>query len=141
MNIPDKFQFDSTELVEVSHLESTFNIDHKTALLYLKALRINPVYIGQKAFFSISALNRIMYVISRPGSPGFLFPCSKGKQNQRLKEQGYLTEITDEMLEAASSPTVMAEMAAASGSDPSMVKKLLANENAKSRKSLNEKIT
>jgi len=134
MNLPKTHQFGSTELVEVEHLESTFNISHNLAMRYLAALRINPVYIGGEIYFSITAFNRIMYIITRPGAPGFLFPGSKGKQNKSLKAKGYLTKVTDEMVMEASSPTVMAEMAATSGNDPSMIKKLLANENAKTRK-------
>lgn len=134
MNLPKTHQFGSTELVEVTHLESTFNISRNLAMRYLKALKINPVYIGDDIFFSITAFNRLMYVITRPGAPGFLFPGSTGKQNKSLKEKGYLTEVTDDMVKEASSPRIMAEMQASTGNDASMVKKLLANENAKTRK-------
>jgi hypothetical protein len=135
MDLPKTHQFGSTELVEVTHLETTFSISRRTAMKYLKVLHIQPLHIGKEIYFSISTFNRIMYVLTRPGSPGFLFPGSSGKQNKRLlKDTGYITEITEELLTLAASPQIMAEMAAASGNDPSMVKKLMAAANAKSRK-------
>lgn len=125
INLPKTYDFGGGELVELSHLEKTFNISRRIALKYLKVLRIQPLYIGDKIFFSLPTFNRIMYVLSRPGSPGFLFPASKAKQNQKLREKGFLIEVTDEILAEAQSPRILAEMSAASGRDSSMVKKLL----------------
>lgn len=123
--IPKTFDFSGGELVELEHLENTFDITRLVALKYLKALRIQPMYIGDEVFFSLPTFNRIMFVLSRPGSPGFLFPASKAKQNQSLRKKGYLVEVTDEILTAAANPRTLAEMAAASGTDSSMIKKLI----------------
>lgn len=125
-SLPKTYEFGGNELFEISYLEKTFDISRPVALLYLKALRIRPMYIGDDIFFCISTFNRIMFVLSRPGSKGFLFPASKAKANCRLKKTNhYLTEVTDEILEQAASPQILAEMIAASGRDSSMVKKLL----------------
>jgi len=125
MEIPKTYDFGGGELVELKHLEATFSISRLIALKYLKALRIQPMYIGNDVFFSLPTFNRIMFVLSRPGSPGFLFPASKAKQNQSLRKKGYLVEVTDEILAEATSPRILAEMAAASGTDSSMIKKLI----------------
>ena len=125
LNLPKIFDFGFGEVVELKHLVNTFGISKRVALLYLKALRIKPLYFKNDVFFCLSTFNRIMFVLSRPGSPGFLFPGSIGKANGKLKEDGFLVVVTDEILEAAKSPQVLAEMLAANGRDSSMVKKLL----------------
>jgi hypothetical protein len=135
-DLPKTHNFGGNELVEVKHLETTFGITRRNALKYLKALHIKPMYFGKDIFFSLSTFNRIMFVLSRPGSPGFLFPGSDAKNrcDLRKKDSGYLIEVNDGILEVAKSPQILAEMAAASGRDSSMIKKLLAQSNAQSRK-------
>ena len=125
MNLPKTYDFGGGELVELRHLEITFGISPLVALKYLKALHIQPIYIGDGIFFSLPTFNRIMFVLSRPGSPGFIFPASKAKTNQKLRAKGFLVEVTDEILKEAQSPRILAEMAATSGADSSMVKKLI----------------
>lgn len=126
MELPKTHNFGGNELVELRHLETTFNISRRLALKYLKALRIQPLYFGADVFFCLSSFNRIMFVLSRPGSKGFLFPGSKAKNNTVLRRSGnFLVEVTDEILEEAKSPRILAEMAAASGRDNSMIKKLI----------------
>lgn len=125
LNVPKTYNFGGGELVELSHLEKTFGISRNLALKYLRVLHICPMYFGDEIFFSLPTFNRIMFVLSRPGSPGFLFPGSKAKTNRHLRKKGYLIEVTDEILEEAKSPRILAEMSAASGTDPSMVKKLI----------------
>jgi len=139
ISLPEIKNFNGGELVEVSHLEKTFNISRKVALKYLRVLKIKPLYFGDKIFYSLPTFNKIMYVLTRPGSPGFLFPASKGKNNATLKKQGFLTEVTDEILAEANSPQVMAEMLAASGRDNSMVKKLISSSNVISKRKKGEK--
>lgn len=125
LNLPKTFDFGFGEVVELKHLETTFDISRLLALRYLKALRIKPLYFKDDVFFCLSTFNRILFVLSRPSSPGFLFPGSKAKQNTKLREKGFLIEVTDEILEEAKSPRILAEMAAASGRNDSMTKKLL----------------
>lgn len=125
LTLPKTFDFGFGELVELKHLESVFDISRRIALKYLKVLHIQPMYIKNDVFFSLPTFNRIMFVLSRPGSPGFLFPGSSGKTNAKLREKGFLIEVTDEILEEAKSPRILAEMAAASGRNDAMVKKLL----------------
>ncbi|KKN55766.1 hypothetical protein LCGC14_0579150 [marine sediment metagenome] len=135
LDLPKTFDFGGTELVEIKHLETTFGISHRVALKYLHVLHIKPMHIGNDIFFSLQTFNRIMFVLSRPGSPGFLFPGSKGKKRDDLREdENYLVEVTEDILKEASTPQILAEMAAASGRDNSMIKKLISADNAKSRK-------
>jgi len=134
MNLPKTFEFGGNELVELKHLEITFGISRKLALKYLKVLRIQPLYFNDEIFFCLSTFNRILYVLSRPGSPGFLFPGSKAKTNKRLRDKGFLIEVNDAILKEAASPRILAELAAASGRDSSMIKKLVSADNAKARK-------
>ena len=137
--LPKTKDFCGGELVEVSHLQQSFNISRKVALKYLRVLRIKPLYFNDEIFYSLPTFNRIMYVLTRPGSPGFLFPASRGKNNAGLRKRGYLIEVTDEILKEADSPQTSAAMLAASGRDNSMIKKLLSQENVKSKLKKNDK--
>lgn len=136
--LPETKDFCGGEVIEVSHLQKTFGISRKVALKYLRVLRIQPLYIGDKIFYSLPTFNRIMFVLTRPGSPGFLFPASRGKQNEGLRKRGFLTEVTDEILKEAASPQILGEMLAASGRDNSMIKKLISSHNVESKKPKNE---
>ncbi|KKN45591.1 hypothetical protein LCGC14_0681560 [marine sediment metagenome] len=128
LNVPKVHDFGGGDLVELRYLETTFSIPRRVALLYLKALRIRPMYIGDDVFFSLPTFKKIMYVLSRPGSPGFLFPASKAKGNTVLRKTGnFLVEVTDDILAQAASPQIMAEMVASEGRDASMIKKLVAH--------------
>lgn len=135
LKLPKTYNFGETEYIEVLHLEQTFGISRRTAFKYLRVLRIRPLYIGKDVFFSLQTLNRILFVLSKPGSPGFLFPGSEAKNRKSLREdEEFLTEVTNEIIEQAGSAQTLAEMAAASGRDSSMVKKLISQSNAQSRK-------
>lgn len=133
MNLPETKNFDGGELVEVSHLEKSFDISRKVALKYLRVLKIKPLYFGDKIFYSLPTFNRIMFVLTKPGSPGFLFPASKGKNNTALRKEGFLTVVTDAILKEAASPQISAEMLAASGRDLSMIKKLISASNVEKK--------
>ena len=125
-DIPKTFNFGAGEVVELSFLEQMFGISRRTACKYLRALHIKPMYIGKKVFFSLPTFKRIMFVLSLPGAPGFIFPGSTAKNNVRLtKEAGYITEVTDEILLRAEAPQVLAEMNAAEGHDASVLKKFI----------------
>lgn len=137
LNLPKTFDFGFGDVVELKHLETIFGIPRHVALKYLKVLHIQPIYFGDGTFFSLPTFNRIMFVLSRPGSPGFLFPASKAMSNKKLRKRGFLVEVTDEILEEANSPRILAEMAAASGRDASMIKKLITHPSKKETKNEN----
>jgi len=130
LKIPKVHDFGFGELVELSHLETTFDISRGVALKYLKVLHIQPLYFKDDVFFCLPTFNRILFVLSRPGSPGFIFPASKAKANQHLRKKGFLTEVNDGILTEAASPRILAEMAATSGRDNSMIKKLVTHPSA-----------
>lgn len=123
--VPKTHDFGGGELVELKFLETTFNISRRVASKYLKVLRIKPMYIGKDVFFSLPTFKKIMFVLSRPGAPGFLFPASPAKNNASLRKKGFLVEVTDDLLAQAASPQIMAEMVASEGRDASMIKKLV----------------
>ena len=126
LNLPKTYDLGFGEIVEIGYLETTFEISRGLALRYLSALKIKPLYINDKVFFCLPTFKKILYVLSRPGSPGFIFPGSNAKSNQVKRKSGkYITEITDEILEEAASPQIMGEMIASEGRDSSIIKKLL----------------
>lgn len=127
ISVPESYDFGSGQLVELSYLQTVFGISRRTAAKYLSVLHIKPMCIGKRVFFSLPTFRRIMYVLSCPGSPGFLFPGSSGKNNPRhlAAGSGYISEVTPEILEIASDPRILAEMNAAEGRNPDILKKLL----------------
>ncbi len=126
LNLPKTHDFGFGEVVEVKWLETVFDISNRLALKYLKVLKIKPLYIEKKVFFSLPTFKKIMYVLSKPGSPGFIFPGSNAKKSQKKKDSGeYITEVTESILKEAASPQIMAEMIATEGRDSTMIKKLL----------------
>lgn len=139
LDLPETKDFMGGEVVEISHLAKQFDISRKTALKYLRVLKIKPLYFGAKVYYSLPTFNRIMYVLTRPGSKGFLFPASSGKNNAALRKAGFLIEVTDEILGEANSPRTLAAMLAASGRDVSMIKKLISSSNIESKKPKEEK--
>lgn len=126
LNLPKTYDLGFGEVTEVEYLETTFGISRRLALKYLTVLKIKPLYINEGVFFCLATFKKIMYVLSRPGSPGFIFPGSNAKSNQVKRKSGeHITEVTDAILKAAASPRIMAEMVASEGRDTSMIKKLL----------------
>lgn len=129
LDIPKKLDFGGGKLVELSYLQQVFGISRRAARKYLKALHIKPMYIGKQIYFSLPTFMRIMFVLSKPGSPGFVFPASAGKNNPRFlkKDSGYIMEVTDDILRRASDPMILAEMAVVEGRDVSILKKLISS--------------
>jgi hypothetical protein len=134
LNIPKKFNF-AGELVEVDYLVQVFEIPRRTAFKWLKVLRIKPMYIKDKAYFSLPTLKRILFVLSLPSSPGFLFPGSAAKNSTRLlNDKNYISEVTDEILAKAEDPTILAQMMAVEGRDSSIIKKFVTPPQGRPRK-------
>ena len=135
LNLPKTYDLGFGEVVEVKYLETTFEISRRLALKYLTVLKIKPLYINNEVFFCLGTFKKLMYVLSRPGSPGFIFPGSAAKSNQVKRKSGkYITEVTDAILKEAASPQVMAEMVASEGRDSSMIKKLITHPSAEKEK-------
>jgi len=135
LTVPKHLNFGFGDLVEVSYLEKVFGIHRRTALRFLKVLHISPMYVGKDVYFSMVTFQRILFVLSRPGSPGFLWPGSRAKGNMRLlKDKKYITEVTDEILKQAADPKILAEMAGCSGNNPGILGKFVANPVGRPRK-------
>ena len=113
LSMPKVLNLGAGEVVEVTYLERLFGITRRTAMKMLRNLRIEPLYIGSDVYFSLMAFKRIIFVLTRPGGPGFVFPGSKKKYDHRIYEEGapQITQITDELLAEAADPKILKEMA------------------------------
>lgn len=137
--VPDSLDFGFGEMYEISYLEKILGIPRRTAFKYLKALHIEPFYIGKKVYYSHVTFKRIMFVLSKPNSPGFIFPGSTKKNDSRIdKDSNYLTEVTEEILEKAADPAILAEMDASTGKNPNLMKQFIARPVGRPRKDENK---
>ena len=126
IKMPKTHDFGFGSVVDVSYLEQVFGISRRSALKYLKVLRIKPFYVGGEVFFSLITLRRLLFVLSKPGAQGLAFPGSKKKgQRRQGKQLDVPTEVTDKILEQAADPKILTEMAAASGDNPEILKKFV----------------
>jgi len=126
LKLPRTLNFGFGDVVELSYLETVLGISRNAATRYLEALRIKPFYFGREVFFSLTTLQRILFVLSKPNGRGFVAPGSKKKNSPRtIGNPKYLFEVTDEILTEAAKPEILSEMAAASGTNPDLLKKFV----------------
>lgn len=125
MKLPKKIDMGFGDIVEISYLEQVLGITRNAATRYLKALRIQPFYFGREVYFSLITLQRILFVLSRPGAGGFVAPGSAKKNSPRTVGSRYLFEVTDEILAEAGKPETLSEMMACTGRDPGILKKFI----------------
>lgn len=137
MKIPKRYDFDGGDIVEVSYLETTFGIGHRTAISYLKALHIPLMHMPNGVFFNLVSFKRILHVLTRPGMPNFLWPGSRdrgdGSYEKRTRSRA-IKEVTDEIVKQALDPKTLVEMAACSGRNPSALGQLVKNPVGRPRK-------
>ena len=124
ITLPKTYDLGFGPLVDLSYLETAFSIPRASALRVLRALHIEPVFMGQMTLFSLVTFQRLLFVLTRPGGPGFIFPGSKGKRRSYLRG-GALEEITDEMVKQAQDPAILSEMAACAGTDKMLLRKFV----------------
>ncbi len=135
LDLPPQKDFGFGPVVELKYIEQVFHVTRRTAMKYLRALRIKPFYIGKEVYFSLVTLKRILFVLSRPGANGFIFPGSKAKNNPRfINNNEYMTQVTDDILELAAKPEILAEMVASEGKDNSVIKKLISPKQGRPKK-------
>jgi len=126
LKLPRKLDLGFGDLVELSYLEQILGITRNAAMRYLKALRIKPFFFGHEVYFSLITFQRVLFVLSKPGARGFVAPGSKKKNSPRaIGNPEYLFEVTDEILQEAAKPAILAEMGAASGRQPDILKKFV----------------
>lgn len=126
MKVPKKLNFGFGDLFEVAYLETVLGVSRQSAMRILRSLRIEPLYFGKEAYFSIITLQRILFVLSRPGARGLVAPGSAKKYDPRTaKNPKYLFEVTDGILEQAAKPEILSEMAACDGRYPDILKKFV----------------
>lgn len=126
MNLPRKLDFGFGDLMELSYLVQVLGISRNAARRYLKALRIEPLYFGKEIFFSMVTLQRILFVLSKPGGKGFVGPGSAKKNSPRVAgKPGFLFEVTDEILQEAAKPEILSEMGACTGRQPDLLGKFV----------------
>jgi hypothetical protein len=115
------------EVVDIKYLQKLFGVSRRSALKYLHVLRIEPFYIGKDAYFSLNTFKRILFVLSKPGAPGFVFPGSARKNDPRIRKPGapQITTVTQEILDKAADPRTIAEMTTLSGRGTNLLSKLM----------------
>lgn len=124
IKVPKTLDLGSGEFVDVAYLQQVFGVKRRTAIKYLKALHIKPMYIGHDVYFSLPTFKRIMFVLMKPGGRGFIFPGSIQKNNPRtIGNSEYLTEVTPEILAEAANPNILIEMMASEMRDVNAAKK------------------
>lgn len=127
------------DLTEVSYLEKVFEIPRRTAMKYLRAFKIQPVYVGKDVYFSLPTLKRILFVLTRPGGSGFVMPGSTAKNNPRIcRNPEFLFEVPDDVLAEAAKPETLLEMAASEGRNIDAIKKLATRVVGRPRKEMND---
>jgi hypothetical protein len=126
-DLPRVFDLGFGEVVDIRYLQKLFGITRRSALKYLHVLQIEPFYIGKDAYFSLSTFKRILFVLSKPGAPGFVFPGSAMKNNPRIRKDGapQITRVTQEILDKAADPRTIAEMTTLSGRGTNLLSKLM----------------
>ena len=125
-DVPKVLNLGFGEVVEVSYLEKVLGITRRTAMKYLRALHIKPFYFGGDTYFSLVTFKRILFVLSRPGAPGWIAPGSTARWNTRYRNNpDYITEVNEEILADAAKPETLAEMQLAEGRDPALVRKFV----------------
>lgn len=123
------------DLTEVSYLEKVFEIPRRTAMKYLRAFKIQPVYVGKDAYFSLPTLKRILFVLTKPNGLGFVMPGSTAKNDPRIcGNPAFLFEVTEDVLAEASKPEILLEMMACEGRNPDAIKRLAARPVGRPRK-------
>jgi hypothetical protein len=120
VSMPKSYDFGSGAVVELSYLEDVLGISRKAARAWLKALHIPPIVIGTEVYFSLPTFQRIMFVLMRPGGPGFAFPGAPYK-----KDDDRLKEVTPDILKQAMDPMTLAEMNATTSPDSVLLRKIL----------------
>lgn len=140
LKLPKNLDFGFGSFVELSFLEQKLGISRRSAAKYLTALKIKPFYFGGDVYFSLVTLQRVLFVLSKPGARGFVAPGSKKKNSPRtIGNPAYLFEATDEILQEAAKPAVLSEMAAASGRQPDILKKFVTPPPGRPKKEKNGK--
>jgi len=107
-------------LKEIDTLCLAFDLTRPQALNLCHHLRVPLVYIGESVLFNETAMTRIFFVLTRIGGPGYAAPGSHYKEsNQHMrnrdKPHAPALEITNDMLDDASSHSLLAELAIESG--------------------------
>ena len=73
---------DSTDLFEVRTLSKVLGISMLAAKRTLRDLQVGVIYIGDREYFRVSALDEALFAMSEWGAPGFAAPGSKRKWAQ-----------------------------------------------------------
>ena len=105
----------AVKMAEVRILCANFGMSRTAGMHLLLALRVPLFHIGPNTMYNQTALERILYVLTRYGGPGFAAPGSAFKTRGNHKKDGYgkpVTEISDDLIKKAQDPMILAEMAA-----------------------------
>jgi len=105
-------QFPSFALVELDRLCRILEIPRGTATRLCHALNIPLIYVGKQAYYSEATFERIMFVLSRVGGPGFATP---GSEYKTKGKKGIPIQIDDALKKQCGDASILLEMTAAQG--------------------------
>lgn len=109
---PVQYVGDSVSLYELGWIMAAFNISRYTAVQVCKSLEIPLIHMGRNAYFNFSTLERTLFVLCKPGGPGFAAPGSKFKNKAKHKSTGTAALLTPEQVIQRDDPRTIAEMGA-----------------------------
>lgn len=104
--------FSSFALAELDRLCRILQIPRGTATRLCRTLGIPLVYIGNCTYYSEASLEKVMFVLSRVGGPGFAAPGSEYKTSGK---KGVPTKIDENIQKQFEDPAILVEMTAAQG--------------------------
>lgn len=120
LQLPRMLNFGAGQMAEISYLEDIFGISRKSARALLHRMHIEPIYVGKETYFSLPTFQKILYVLTKPGGKGFMFPGAAPRPNDtRLKE------VTDDIIAEAESPETLAAMTSVDQPDTLILRKML----------------
>lgn len=103
---------DAVILHRLEHIAKWFGLPPTTMQLTLSALRIPSLLMGHGRYYSIHAIERTLYALTRHGGPGFVFPGSSWKNHGKhlTNPDSPPTAISQELADSLSDPRIDDEM-------------------------------
>ena len=86
-------------MMEVTSICDWMGVTSNTAYLILESLNVPLFRVGNRAFFNLYSLDKVLYYLNRMGGPGYIAPGSTLKDSGRYKKGKFKvipTRITEE---------------------------------------------
>jgi len=105
-------EFPSFRLAELDRLCRILEISRWAATRFCRVLKVPLIYIGHRAYYNEFALERVIYVLTRVGGPGFAAP---GSYHKNVGKKDVPVELDEDLQKQFEDPVVLMEMIAAQG--------------------------